>query len=318
MTTILAINIYDSLYSASEGLTAQFSNLISIATVLAAMLAAFSLMRVSTSYVKGGDQFAWELIRPMLILFAVMNFGTLCSGFESLVAVFTQGIVDNSDTDWDDIFQAIKNAITERVDEPEEPSGKDGWLAKALYSFWQFVSRAVPATVGGIAAYAAKIFMNAMFFLFQVFAFIVLTFLKIIGPFAFALSIQDEFRSGIATWVGRFIQTVFWIPIGFLLTKMMVTFCEISLTKIIMLGGGEGWLTGVLIAGMCIVFASTIWSIPQFASYIVESAGTAKAEDSAMQGAGRNKVAGKWAGGKAISASKAIGTAARKSIGKLF
>ena len=46
----------------------------SLAVILAAMLAALSLIRTTSDYVHGESRFGWQLMRPIVMLLCVMNF----------------------------------------------------------------------------------------------------------------------------------------------------------------------------------------------------------------------------------------------------
>ena len=52
----------------------NLSSIQALAVILAAMLAAFSLIRTSVDYVHGDGRFGWQLMRPITILLLVMNF----------------------------------------------------------------------------------------------------------------------------------------------------------------------------------------------------------------------------------------------------
>ena len=72
----------------------NLSSIQALAVILAAMLAAFSLIRTSVDYVHGDGRFGWQLMRPITILLLVMNFSTVCSAMDGVVNIFTRDLQD--------------------------------------------------------------------------------------------------------------------------------------------------------------------------------------------------------------------------------
>ena len=77
------VGLWGRLQDVNETVVAgRFSALQALAVILAAMLAAFSLIKTSSDYVQGESRFGWQLMRPIVILLCVMCFSPLCTAFE--------------------------------------------------------------------------------------------------------------------------------------------------------------------------------------------------------------------------------------------
>ena len=90
----------------------NLSSIQALAVILAAMLAAFSLIRTSVDYVHGDGRFGWQLMRPITILLLVMNFSTVCSAMDGVVNIFTREICKISDSSLSDLGDAIGEAFS--------------------------------------------------------------------------------------------------------------------------------------------------------------------------------------------------------------
>ena len=90
----------------------NLSSIQALAVILAAMLAAFSLIRTSVDYVHGDGRCGWQLMRPITILLLVMNFSTVCSAMDGVVNIFTREICKISDSSLSDLGDAIGEAFS--------------------------------------------------------------------------------------------------------------------------------------------------------------------------------------------------------------
>ena len=74
-------------------LSGKIGALSSIAAILAAILAAASLLKLSKDYIQGQPLDLWDIIRPIVLLTLVCLFNELVLGpVDSLVNVFTRDI----------------------------------------------------------------------------------------------------------------------------------------------------------------------------------------------------------------------------------
>ncbi|MBO6221671.1 MAG: hypothetical protein J6N46_07025, partial [Bacteroidales bacterium] len=115
----------------------------------------------------------------------------------------------------------------------------------------------------------------------QVYCYVYLTLLTLLGPFAFALAIVPSFSHSIASWVARYVQVAFWIPIG-----QLVMYINVYLVNRLMDAFGQAYQLGQqwVIVAMSIVAIMNIAAVPKIAAYVIESTGANDAHSSSIGG----------------------------------
>ena len=108
-----------------------------------------------------------------------------------------------------------------------------------------------------------------------------LTILTLLGPFAFALAIIPSFSHSIASWVARYVQVAFWIPVG-----QLVMYINVYLVNNLMDAFGQAYQLGQqwVIVAMSIVAILNISAVPKISAYIIESTGANDAHSSSFGG----------------------------------
>lgn len=103
----------------------------------------------------------------------------------------------------------------------------------------------------------------------QIYCYIYLTILTLLGPFVFALAIVPSFGHSISSWIARYIQVAFWIPIGQLI--MFLNFQILGRITELTAGYDFGEKYVMIVAlFVCIL---NVKAVPQIAAYVVESSG---------------------------------------------
>lgn len=272
----------------------------SLAVILAAMLAALSLIRTTSDYVHGESRFGWQLMRPIVMLLCVMNFSLACTAFEGVVNIFTREIAESSDSSISDLndaisdsFSELKTMQTDMAKTADEMAEQEGW------GLWKKIKEGVKiaassffktsqVTALSALAFVGRLITEMVFFVFQMLAALYLAILRLAGPFIVALSIPDAWKGGLAGWLARYIQISLWIPIGFLVIWMLTAFFEAICDSLIS-GGLE---SGIFIIGigMMVVTVSAVMAVPKIASWFINSAGSGNAQSSlerSLQSIGR-------------------------------
>ena len=113
ITTVLASSgIWSNLMDVNSSyLEENLGSLQAMAVILAAMLAALSIIKTTTDYVQGEMHFGWQLLRPLLILFCVMEFSMVCRTFDGVVNIFTRDIAECSGGSFSELTSTIGDAF---------------------------------------------------------------------------------------------------------------------------------------------------------------------------------------------------------------
>ena len=286
---ILPLTMWDSLRNFMETDYAvkmpAFGNL---AVILAAMMCAFSVLKVAHDYIQGTTQSnAWEVLRPFVILIMVCSFNTVVlKPFSGMVNVFTREIAagcGNVDASyWKAMEQnnakmagyekiKINDDYKDAMKELEQDTSFLGkffrkigiWIKKVLMHFLNATTLTIGTLIGGILFLVAKILL-----------------LGILGPVIFAMAILPGFEGGIKSWISRYIQIALWIPIGYLVMainlKLGASICEASASSASL--GGE-WL---LVANQIVTIVS-IAAVPKICGWVIESTGANDAHSALSQ-----------------------------------
>lgn len=245
-----------------------------VAVVLAAMLAAWSYIKLSHDYMEGQGVTFWQFTRPVLLVILVMNFNTfVLHPFHSITSVFTEDIslrtMDAQDSWTQSMGNLWKNvneetglgAARERINKALEESGlqteeAEGWWEKV----WNRIKRVVISASAAMAHVSVSlqqiekaslssvlysILTPIMYFVYYcqvIMCYILLTIYSLLGPFIFSISILERYSRGIGDWIARYVQTAFWIPIGqivFLIAgKIMSNLTSLTSPEVGALGNG--------------------------------------------------------------------------------
>ena len=191
--------------------------------------------------------------------------GAFSRAKEYVVGVVSNGVGDFLRTIWERFMTWVHTMLSVYI----------GW-GESLISFVTvpLFSVLIPLLIG-LCLFIMKIVLLCQ----QISCYMTLIILSLLGPFAAAFSIMPGYESSLRSWLGRYVQVAFWIPVGQLVLWMsywmldyMVYMCE-----------------GYELGGKYVVFAALIISIvnitkvPGIAAYVIESAGSGGASTSVRE-----------------------------------
>lgn len=269
----------------------------SIAAIIAAILAAMSVLKTSKDYVNGHGTDLWSLMRPLVLLLLTCQFNTLVlKPLDSMINIFTRDIASNVNTStseyisqWGENMLDMGNVALETdkenfIEELAEQADKSVvtqffmtiWLAlkKLLMDRFHIVSLTLGSAIGGILFLIVKILL----FVQQLLCCTYQMINALIGPFVIALAILPSFENGIRNWVARYIQIAMWIPIGYFMMFINLqigsSFCDMAAAD-----GASLSLEWLMIA-LQIVSLVSIAAVPKIAAWVIESTGANDAHGS--------------------------------------
>lgn len=281
----------------------NLSSIQALAVILAAMLAAFSLIRTSVDYVHGDGRFGWQLMRPITILLLVMNFSTVCSAMDGVVNIFTREICKISDSSLSDLGDAIGEAFSSLGEaQADLIKATDELAEQEEWGLWKKIKEAVRIAASSFlktsristltaVAFVGRCVMELAFFGVQALAAGILALIRMLGPFIVALSIPEVWKGGATGWVARYIQVSMWVPTGYFLIGVFTAYFR-AVCRDITNGGLEA---GIFIIGTSLLVVTTgmMLSIPKIASWFINSSGSNNAQsglERSLQSLGRHLI----------------------------
>ena len=282
-------------------LSGKIGALATIAGILAAILAAASLLKLSKDYIQGQPLDLWDICRPIVLLTMVCLFNDLVLGpVDSMVNVFTRDISEAVDistkeyvTQWGENIGKMhlySNAhmINDAAKELEEAAENSSWFGRFFASIWialkkmvmfrfNLISLGFGALVGGILFLIVKILL----FVQQILCYTYLMVNSLLGPFVMALAILPGFETGLKNWIARYIQIVMWIPIGYFILYINLqvgnAFCTLAAS------GEVGLAMDWFMIALQIVSLISVASVPKMAAWVIESTGANDAHSALSQ-----------------------------------
>lgn len=269
----------------------------SIAAVIAAILAAMSVLKTSKDYVNGHGTDLWSLLRPLVLLLLTCQFHALVlRPLDSMINVFTRDIASNVNISsseyirkWgENMFDmgeiAMENNQREYFEELAEQADKSFitkffmtiWLSlkKLLLDKFHLVSLTVGSAIGGVLFLIVKILL----FVQQLLSCTYQMINALLGPFVIALGILPSFENGIKNWIARYIQIAMWVPIGYFMMyinlQVGTSFCSMAATN------GTSLSMEWFMIALQIVSLVSIAAVPKIAAWVIESTGANDAHGS--------------------------------------
>ena len=284
-------------------ISGKLGAVMSVAAILAAMLASAAVLKVASDYIQGQSVGIWQLVRPLVLLIFVCQFNTLVlSPLNSLVNVFTRDLASSVNvstseyiSQWASNMAGVEayslqatqdDEIQAFIDAESSDMGPVGkffakfWAAlkKFVLNFFSIASCGVGALIGGILFLIVKVLL----FVQQVLCSLYLTIAGLIGPLVFALAILSGFSSGIKSWIARYIQIAMWIPIGYMIMYINLQVGNVFLKNAASIGGSDLSTEWFMIA-LQVVALISIASVPKIAAWVIESTGANDAHGSMSQ-----------------------------------
>ena len=269
----------------------------SIAAVIAAILAAMSVLKTSKDYVNGRGTDLWSLLRPLVLLLLTCQFHMLVlRPLDSMINIFTRDIASNVSissseyiSKWgENMFDmgemAMQNNQREYFEELAEQADKSFitqffmtiWLSfkKLLLDRFHLTSLTVGSAIGGVLFLIVKILL----FVQQLLSCTYQMINALLGPFVLALGILPSFENGIKNWIARYIQIAMWVPIGYFMMYINLqvgsSFCSMAATN------GTSLSMEWFMIALQMVSLISIAAVPKIAAWVIESTGANDAHGS--------------------------------------
>lgn len=269
----------------------------SIAAVIAAILAAMSVLKTSKDYVNGHGTDLWSLLRPLVLLLLTCLFHVLVlRPLDSMINIFTRDIASNVSissseyiSKWgENMFDmgemAMQNNQREYFEELAEQADKSFitqffmtiWLSfkKLLLDRFHLASLTVGSAIGGVLFLIVKILL----FVQQLLSCTYQMINALLGPFVLALGILPSFENGIKNWIARYIQIAMWVPIGYFMMYINLqvgsSFCSMAATN------GTSLSMEWFMIALQMVSLISIAAVPKIAAWVIESTGANDAHGS--------------------------------------
>ena len=282
-------------------LSGKIEALSSIASLLAAILAAGTLLKMSKDYIQGQPLDLWDLLRPIVLLTLVCLFRPLVLGpLDSRVNVFTRDAAEAVSVStgeyvkqWGEnvakmdvytVQNSMQDAAKEIAEIAEDKSGigrffATAWIAikKVVMHRFHLMSMGIGTVVGAILFLLVKILL----FVQQILCNTYLLMNSLLGPFIMALAILPGFETGLKNWVARYIQIAMWIPIGYFVMYINLqignAFCNLAAA------GQTGLAMDWFMIALQIVALVSVASVPKMAAWVIESTGANDAHSALSQ-----------------------------------
>ena len=296
------LSIWTTLETVRETvLSGKIEALSSTAAVLAAILAAATLLKLSKDYIQGQPLDIWDLLRPIILLTLVCLFRPMVlDPLDSIVNVFTRDAADAVSVStgeyvkqWAEnigkmdvytVQNSMQDAAKEIAEIAEDRSGLGrffctAWIAikKVIMHRFHLMSMGIGTLVGAILF----LFVKILLFIQQILCNTYLMMNSLLGPFIMALAILPGYETGLKNWIARYIQIAMWIPIGYFVMYINLqvgkAFCTLAAV------GQTGLAMDWFMIALQIVALVSIASVPKMAAWVIESTGANDAHSALSQ-----------------------------------
>ena len=302
LTTVLSVwSTLDQVRNSVIG--GKLGSVMSVAAILAAMLAAAVILKIASDYIEGRTVGIWQLVRPLVLLVFVCQFNTLVlTPLNSLVNVFTRDLSASVNvstkeyvTQWGNNIAYMESynmhandeshaaAIEEIAQSDRSAVGK--FFAKMAEGFKKFLKNMLSVTslgVGAIIGGILFIIVKILLFVQQVLCSLYLTLAGLLGPLVFALAIPSGYAQGIKAWIARYIQISMWVPIGY-----MVMYINLQVGNVFMRNAAASESVNLstewFMIALQVVALVSVAAVPKIAGWVIESTGANDAHASVSQ-----------------------------------
>lgn len=275
----------------------------SLAAILAAMLAAVSILKVATDYIQGQSVGIWQMIRPLAMLMIVCQFNTfVLRPLNSTVNIFTRDLAATVNistqeyiTQWATNMATVEAYALKSIEDQQQEALREieesdsGIVGKFFLKIWEAMKKFVRNTfsvttfsVGSLIGAILFLIVKILLFAQQVLCSLYLTIAGMIGPLVFALAILSDFSSGIRLWIARYIQIAMWVPVGYIVMYINLQVGNVFMRNVTAAGGTDLSTEWFMIALQVVALVS-VASVPKIAGWVIESTGANDAHGSVTQ-----------------------------------
>lgn len=225
--------------------------------------------------------FDWGMaLRPICIVFIVSFFPQLIVAPLDTIGTALNKWMDESSEQATELREELSVKLKERVEQEQiiEYNIEDTDIAEmdGLYESTEHSLTQVPNKF-------QRLIMDAMTYMVEIFSYVAQMFvsflsviymiiLSITGPLTFVLAIVPMFRSGIGSWLARYIQIMLWTPISHMIVIIMNYFHIVILRTSLENSIVVTWPTTVMLC-LGLVMTIALFKIPTLCEWIVESTG---------------------------------------------
>ena len=196
---------------------------------------------------------------------------------ESLIGQFEEEMGrESSSTDLDGLSYET-SAIAESIVESAIEKGEKPGFFKRLWSGVKgFVSAKIGQAVnnlGSILSALLSIIVKLVQYVLYAVSSVYLIILGLIGPFAFALSLMPGFQNNIRTWLARYIQISFWIPVTAFVDMVNIKIKGAMVSAMWNAAFIERFAYPIHLIVFDVVTLVCLLGVPSLASWVITSAG---------------------------------------------
>lgn len=231
-------------------ITQHLSIFCKVASMLAAILAAWAFIKISHDYMEGQGVTFWMFAKPLVMVILVCNFNTfVLTPVHHLTNIFTTDLTlrtNQAQNSWAKSMATLLRNVqneglnpikTQMIDEVEgqeaESIQETGYLKKEKNSgLWFKIKKRIGAVFAAITNIAMsvtniihmsgatilytmlRVATHVIYYVQICVCYVLLTLYGLVGPFVFAFSILGDYSKGVSNWLARYIHTAFWIPVG--------------------------------------------------------------------------------------------------------
>ena len=282
-------------------LSGKIEALSSTAAVLAAILAAATLLKLSKDYIQGQPLDIWDMLRPIVLLTLVCLFRPLVlDPLDSIVNVFTRDAADAVSVSTGEYIKhwgeniakmdvyTVQNSLHDAAKEIAEIADDKSGIGRFFSTAWIAIKKVVmhrlhlmSLGIGTVIGAVLFLFVKILLFIQQILCNTYLMMNSLLGPFIMALSILPGYETGLKNWVARYIQIAMWIPIGYFVMYINLqvgnAFCTLAAA------GQTGLAMDWFMIALQIVALVSVASVPKMAAWVIESTGANDAHSALSQ-----------------------------------
>ena len=282
-------------------LSGKIEALSSTAAILAAILAAATLLKLSKDYIQGQPLDIWDMLRPIVLLTLVCLFRPLVlDPMDSIVNVFTRDAADAVSISTGEYIRqwgenvakmdvyTVQNSMHDAAKEIAEIADDKSGIGRFFSTAWIAIKKVVmhrlhliSMGLGTVIGAVLFMFVKILLFIQQILCNTYLMMNSLLGPFIMALSILPGYETGLKNWVARYIQIAMWIPIGYFVMYINLqvgnAFCTLAAA------GQTGLAMDWFMIALQIVALVSVASVPKMAAWVIESTGANDAHSALSQ-----------------------------------
>ena len=196
---------------------------------------------------------------------------------ESLTGQFEEEMGrESSSTDLDGLSYETSAIAESIVESAIEKGEKQGFFKRLWYGVKGFVSAKIGQAVnnlGSILSALLSIIVKLVQYVLYAVSSVYLIILGLIGPFAFALSLMPGFQNNIRTWLARYIQISFWIPVTAFVDMVNIKIKGAMVSAMWNAAFIERFAYPIHLIVFDVVTLVCLLGVPSLASWVITSAG---------------------------------------------